>query len=373
MPNWGISFETKCNTVLCHVECILHLTQASPWTLSYSQHKLLIMATISSPRPQSPASTTRVQSPQVPPSPSQTPTSSVRASLDLPTPTNARSSSPAPAATNQRRNRAALRDYYNLKSKPPGPHIISRTASNASTTSTATVTSTAVPDTSTNATDSTSISTAPLDDPSFEAEPYIANLLATADLKTVLKVEATLISEIRNLDGERKALVYDNYSKLIKATRTIGGMRINMDGGGGGGGGGRSEVGRRDQRRGERGSGLSEDGMRDLGKRLEGVRRLAEELGSGGGESEGPGAAEQRNKAKEEREKRQLVRWVLDGPRRLRKMVDGGHGQDAQREWKVIRGLLEKWEGVRGVEETRIACEVTLQAEKVDEEGHGAG
>lgn len=28
--------------------------------------------------------------------------------------------------------------------------------------------------------------------------------------------------EIKGLDGERKALVYDNYSKLITATETIG-------------------------------------------------------------------------------------------------------------------------------------------------------
>jgi hypothetical protein len=28
--------------------------------------------------------------------------------------------------------------------------------------------------------------------------------------------------EIKGLDGERKALVYDNYSKLIAATETIG-------------------------------------------------------------------------------------------------------------------------------------------------------
>ena len=29
-------------------------------------------------------------------------------------------------------------------------------------------------------------------------------------------------TEIKGLDGERKALVYDNYSKLITATETIG-------------------------------------------------------------------------------------------------------------------------------------------------------
>jgi Vps51/Vps67 len=30
-----------------------------------------------------------------------------------------------------------------------------------------------------------------------------------------------LIVDIRNLDGERKSLVYDNYNKLIAATETI--------------------------------------------------------------------------------------------------------------------------------------------------------
>lgn len=31
----------------------------------------------------------------------------------------------------------------------------------------------------------------------------------------------TVLLDIRGLDGERKALVYDNYSKLIAATDTI--------------------------------------------------------------------------------------------------------------------------------------------------------
>ncbi len=35
-------------------------------------------------------------------------------------------------------------------------------------------------------------------------------------------------SEIRGLDGERKALVYDNYSKLITATDTIHKVRAPL-------------------------------------------------------------------------------------------------------------------------------------------------
>ena len=325
------------------------------------------MATISSPRPHSPTSSTRMQSPNVAQSPSDTPDSSVRTSLDLPTPADP----PAPTTTAQHRNRAALRDYYNLKSKQPGQQNISRTASIGSTASTVTVTSTAIPEihvsTDTDpASTSTSISTAPLDDPSFEPEPYISSLLASSNLKTVLKVEATLVSELRNLDGERKALVYDNYSKLIKATRTIGGMRMNMNGEerstSGRGGGGDRRVG-----------GLSKDGMRDLGRRVEGVRRLAEELGRGGVEGEGQKGAEERKEAKEQREKRELVRWVLDGPQRLSEMVENEHMQEAEAEWKVIGRLLDKWDGVKGVEETRRACEEAMRTVEVGGKKNGAG
>lgn len=41
--------------------------------------------------------------------------------------------------------------------------------------------------------------------------------------------ELTISLDIRALDAEKKALVYDNYSKLIAATETIRKMRSNMD------------------------------------------------------------------------------------------------------------------------------------------------
>ena len=53
-------------------------------------------------------------------------------------------------------------------------------------------------------------------------------MLAGEGLERVLRVEGGLISEIKGLDGERKALVYDNYSKLIAATETIRRMREKM-------------------------------------------------------------------------------------------------------------------------------------------------
>jgi vacuolar protein sorting-associated protein 51 len=60
-----------------------------------------------------------------------------------------------------------------------------------------------------------------LDKKGFEAGSYVKTLLENEGLEGVLRIEAALVGEIRGLDGERKALVYDNYSKLIAATDTI--------------------------------------------------------------------------------------------------------------------------------------------------------
>ena len=302
------------------------------------------MATITSPRPQSPASSIRVQSP----SGSYTPTSgtSARPSLDL----NARAPSPAPAA--QRRNRAALRDYYNLKSKPGASPQLGRNASVSSTTSTATATTTPV---------SESL-TAPLDAPDFDVEAYVSELSQNADLKTVLRTEAVLISEIRNLDGERKALVYDNYSKLIAATRTIGelvdgkeekGLGIGGMGraGGGGGGGGAAA--------------LKEMGR--LGESVEAVKRMAEGLGGGSAS----GNLEDRNRRRMEKSMRDTVRWVLGAPEKLKGMVEDGKRQEAEKEWSTVSAVLDQWKGVKGVEETRRACQGALHVEEREASGTG--
>lgn len=55
----------------------------------------------------------------------------------------------------------------------------------------------------------------------FEAGAFVRGILEREGLEGVLKAENGLVGEIRGLDGERKALVYDNYSKLIRATETI--------------------------------------------------------------------------------------------------------------------------------------------------------
>ena len=134
---------------------------------------------------------------------------SPRPSLSIRSPSSSRTSLDAPASNtstlsrpaNSRRNRAALRDYYGIKSSREDPN-----SNDGAPQTTQQQTPTILSE---------------LDREGFEVGTYVKNLLEMESLESVLKVEGALVNEIRGLDGERKALVYDNYSKLITATDTI--------------------------------------------------------------------------------------------------------------------------------------------------------
>lgn len=301
------------------------------------------MATITTPRTQSPAPQ-RVQSPIVSYSPSGTPTPSVRPSLDVPQGDH-RAISPAPPSVSQRRNRAALRDYYNLKSKASTRPSASRTASIASTTSNGTTsTLTALEESSLSPSFGSQ-----LDEANFDAETYVQELLKSSSLRTVLKAEGSLVSEIKNLDGERKALVYDNYSKLITATQTIGTMRKSIDEAGGG----------------------SLRSVSMLEPAIEAVAKSAAELSKGTDEKEVARGREQRAFVVEERSKRETVKWVLNTPSRLQKCLKMGQREEAESDWKTIGELLEKWKSVRGSAELKSRCEEVMKQKMPDGNGNG--
>lgn len=165
------------------------------------------MSTIASPR--DPSSTfRRTNSSQA----VATPTSSARPSLDIP---RSATSSPNLASgvippVSKRNNRAALREYYNLKKNP----------ASASATPLLEVTDTdSVGDAG-----EASYSEVPLseiDADGFDADAYVRSGLKSSSLEELLKIYTRVLGEIRALDAEKKALVYDNYSKLITATETI--------------------------------------------------------------------------------------------------------------------------------------------------------
>lgn len=76
---------------------------------------------------------------------------------------------------------------------------------------------------------------------------------------------------------------------------------------------------------------------------------------------QGPTQEEQGDLGARQRRQRLLVRRVLDAPRRIRKMVRDGRRQEAQTEWAEVVRLLDRWEGVDGVEHVRREGERALK------------
>ncbi|KAK3384969.1 Vps51/Vps67-domain-containing protein [Podospora didyma] len=252
-----------------------------------------------------------------------TPTSSSRPSLDLPASTlgspnpNAGTSSAAgaPAPNNKRATRAALREYYNIRNKPPS------SGSGASTPTVEVTDAAAGPDffSSLNNNNSGEMMTAPseLDAPNFSAETYIASILKKSSMTDLLRTYARVLGEIRALDAEKKALVYDNYSKLISATETIRRMRSTMD------------------------------PLNPMASTLDLVVAKIYEQASGMREElrrEVPRPTTALKIAPDTRERtKQLVQQVLAVPERLRRLMQEGKEDEARREWEMPRRLLERW------------------------------
>ena len=286
---------------------------------------------------------------------------SVRPSLDAPRQLDPNQVQALP----KRNNRAALRDYYKLKPRQPLVNTPpSRTSSTSSTTTTTNTTTTAANN------DPAGPTTDPLDtidDHDFHPESYITSLLQTSSLSSLLKTESTLVSEIRHLDGERKALVYDNYSKLIGATemiaRMVGGLDADESRGG-------SDLMVKTLVMMERQTGTAgfEEKRGGL-KEVERVRGLLEQiglqaaaLGSRSDVQRDPAAITPGERRRSERAKRETVEWVLNGPARLAALSLQGQDAQVRGEWTRVQEVLDRWKGVEGVEEVRTGCQDVINA-----------
>ena len=170
------------------------------------------MSTIATPRDPSTPMPRRMNSSQA----IITPKSSSRPSLDTP---RSAGGSPNPNATGQlqlgsaastgkRNNRAALREYYNIKK-----------AASVSTTPLLEVTDPLGE--TTHESSYSEVAPSELDAETFDADAFVARKLQESSMEELLRTYTRVLGEIRALDAEKKALVYDNYSKLITATETI--------------------------------------------------------------------------------------------------------------------------------------------------------
>lgn len=141
--------------------------------------------------------------------PSGTPTSSARPSSDMSRSTVTSPVLGASQPAKRTSNRAALREYYNLRaaaasgSSPTTPRIIEASDSE--------------------------VPASEIDAPDFNLDEYLQRVVAESSLQDLLKLYTRVLGEVRALDAEKKALVYDNYSKLITATETIRKVRIAFE------------------------------------------------------------------------------------------------------------------------------------------------
>ncbi|KAH7029011.1 Vps51/Vps67-domain-containing protein [Microdochium trichocladiopsis] len=278
------------------------------------------MSTIASPRePSSPFPR------RVPSQSNATPTSSNRPSLDLPrsaagspSPTPVSAAFPSPglpggatsapnAAGPGRRNRAALREYYNLRSKhgaaiPPTPSVEVTEPEDDGVSA------------------YSEVPASEMDKDGFDPEAFIAQALAEKGLDELLRLYTRVLGETRALDAEKKALVYDNYSKLIAATETIRKMRTNMDP--------LNPM-----------ASTLDPAIAQIYTQASQIRdNLRKTIPAPDEATKAPEeAAARRTRTKK------LALAVLETPAKLRELVSEGRAEEARQAWKLPKRLLLSW------------------------------
>ncbi|KAI1353767.1 Vps51/Vps67-domain-containing protein [Xylaria sp. FL0043] len=245
-----------------------------------------------------------------------TPTSSTRPSLD-----SARSpvSSPNPNGSlsapnaNPRRNRAALREYYNIKkgagtATPPQVEVTDAAGG-------------------TGHHEHSEVPPSEMDKEGFNADAFVKKALAENGMQDLLRLYTRVLGETRALDAEKKALVYDNYSKLIAATETIRKMRTNMD-----------PL-----------NPMASTLDPAIGKIYNQASEIRDSLRKSVPEPTEASKAEDEARQRRLRT-RQLAIEVLDTPDKLRGLVAEGRLEDAREAWKKPRKLLLVWkeQGIGG-------------------------
>ncbi|GJJ77185.1 vacuolar protein sorting-associated protein 51 [Entomortierella parvispora] len=68
-----------------------------------------------------------------------------------------------------------------------------------------------------------------LDSHAFEVDKYMHKMFVEKQLPGLVQSDNELVADIRQLDGDMKTLVYENYSKFLSATDTINKMKSNVD------------------------------------------------------------------------------------------------------------------------------------------------
>lgn len=160
------------------------------------------------------------------------------------------------------------------------------------------------------------------------------------------------MADIRALDAEKKALVYDNYSKLISATETIRKMRANMDP--------LNPM-----------ASTLDPAIAQIYERANSVKQELRASMSDGQRKEAEMSPEEKKVLEKRRKMRDVVKNVLEAPERVRILVSEEKEEEARMEWEKALALLEKWQeagqGGQDVQDCIDAGEAALSGEPLTE------
>ncbi|PKS07174.1 hypothetical protein jhhlp_005774 [Lomentospora prolificans] len=201
------------------------------------------------------------------------------------------------SVSSSKRNRTALREYYNLRRTAGTPSAVVNEDSRLS-----------------------EVPPSELDAEGFEPQAWVDKKLAECGLEELLRLYTGILGEIRALDAEKKALVYDNYSKLITATETIRKMRDNMD--------------------------PLTPMASDLDPKIAQIYSQASQIRDALRNSvpkPAEGADLDEESIRRRQRTQQLAAEVVAMPPKLRALVEEGRLEDARKAWEMPRRLLEVW------------------------------
>lgn len=166
-----------------------------------------------------------------------------------------------------------------------------------------------------------------MDKEGFDAEGFVSRALADSGMEELLRLYTRVLGETRALDAEKKALVYDNYSKLIAATETIRKMRTNMDP--------LNPM-----------ASTLDPAIAQIYSQASAIRDSLRKSIPRPPDADAAAAAagEDAEAARKRRARtKRLAVEVLDAPEKIRALVAEGRLEDARQAWKMPRRLLLVW------------------------------
>ncbi|KAK9467921.1 Vps51/Vps67-domain-containing protein [Lipomyces arxii] len=179
------------------------------------------------------------------------------------------------------------------------------------------------------------ISASDIDRPDFKPDLWIDRFVREHKAKDLLHRENKIMHEIRTLDGEGKALVYDNYSKLISATEAIQSMRVSMD-----------PLQPTTTALEPAVAHIAEVSTTLIATLSERRRKLA--------------ADEVQSDVEVSKDVLKVLKTLVDAPSALSRLIDNGERAKAQAYWNTLEPALEKLEHVKGVNKIKEDCKSAL-------------